>query len=85
MANPLTDEFLSTVTITPISTNGTVSAGATSVEFHPSPDFVGTIAGVAYTGAAWQVIGPFTAGPSKLLAAIAVTCSAGSINVIRVA
>lgn len=74
-----------TVTITTLSANGTVAAGATSVEFHPSSDFVGTIADVAYTGAAWQVVGPFTAMPGKLLAAITVTRSAGSVNVIRVA
>jgi len=74
-----------TVTITTLSANGTVAAGATSVEFHPSSDFAGTIAGVSYPGSAWQVVGPFTAMPGKLLGSIAVTRSAGSVNVIRVA
>lgn len=72
------------VTITTLSASGTVAAGATSVEFHPSSTFNGTIAGVTYLGSVWQVIGPITAAPGKTLGDIEVTLSAGTINVLKV-
>lgn len=74
-----------TLTVNTLTESGTVAAGATSVEFHPSSSFIGEIDGVPYTGAAWQVIGPFTAASGKVLEAIEVTLTAGTINVIKVA
>jgi hypothetical protein len=62
----------------------TIPAGATSVEFHPTDNFNGQIAGTAYLGAAWQVIGPFTAAPGKTLGPIEISRSQGSVNILKV-
>lgn len=63
--------------------SGSISAGKQSVTFMPSSDFVGTIAGVSFPGASWQVV-PFQAPFGKTLPAIAYTISAGSLNVIEI-
>lgn len=68
------------LTSTAAVANGTVTAGAKSVTFLPASDFVGTIDGIAYTGAEFQVV-PFGAPEKKTLPAIAYTRSAGTLNI----
>lgn len=69
--------------ITTVAASGSVAAGAKTVEFHPSVDFTGTIDGVAYSGADWQVLGPFTADTGGTLDAIPYTVTAGSMNILK--
>ncbi len=78
------EPVIQTVSITTMSASGTVAAGATSLEFHPSSDFVGTIAGVSYPGATWAIVGPIVASSGNKLGAVSITRSAGSINVLKV-
>ncbi len=72
------------ISVTTHEANYIVPAGATFVEVHLSADFEGGINEVPYTGAAWQVIGPFVATPGKTLGSFGVDWTAGSFNVITI-
>lgn len=72
-----------TPTITRVTSSGAspVVAGARSVTFVFSTDFVGTILAVAYTGAIQSIT--LTAPGNDTLAAIAYTVTAGSMDIIK--
>lgn len=65
-----------------VSSDGTVAAGAFSVTFLPSSDFVGTIDGLSYPGSAWTAIS-FQADSGRTLPAIAYTRSAGTLGIVK--
>lgn len=66
-----------------VAANGTVAAGAYSVSFEPSYDFVGTIDGVVVNGD--TAVKTITADSRKTLPAINYTRSAGSLTITRLA
>lgn len=67
-----------TVARSVVSTSGSVTAGATSVTIFSSSDFVGTVAGAAFSA---SIAENFTAQPGSTLGAIAYTRSAGSLTI----
>lgn len=71
------------VDITLATTSGTVAARAKSVTFIFSSDFVGTVKGVAFTGAADSSITLNTPQPGDVLSSIAYTVTAGSVRIVR--
>jgi len=69
-----------TLAISSVTSSGTVAAGAKDVEFIFSPDFVGTVLTVAFTGAADTSV-RFSAPSTDTLGAIAYTRTAGTIRI----
>lgn len=66
-----------------VTTGGTITRGLRGVVFIFSSDFVGTIAGTAFTGAADGSFSP-PIQPGDTLAAMTYTVSAGSMRIIPV-
>ena len=73
-----------TITVNTLESSGTTPTGAVSIELHLSPNFVGAINEIPYSGADWQVLGPFVASPGKTLLPLSIDRSAGSVNVITI-
>lgn len=66
------------ITVTNITSSGSVAAGKRHIEFILSSDFAGTIGGVTMSGTSLAIYSPGTVGPGYCFDALAYTISAGS-------
>lgn len=65
-----------------VTGSGSVAAGKTSITLLSSSDFVGTVAGAAFSA---SIAENYTAQPGSTLAALAYTISAGSLTISTIA
>lgn len=67
-----------TVSLSTVSSSGSVAAGKRYIEFILSSDFAGTIGGQIIAGSAFAVYGPLRAPDGSVFGVLNYTISAGS-------